>query len=225
MRFWSTKPVLALLIAGTVSVFACRDDDTVTVLVDNGDSANISVSVNGSSPLHIAPGERRKLTCHSGEAIFAIFREGENPRIESHYLRKGNSEIDRCYLLNPDRSRFYMTANIDYGSGERQKIVDLALSSGVLTEQQRRNVLYHRFQRKFRLLPMTGWHDISEADCRFRRPPEQLVTSSRCDQINALQSIPRDLYCRITATTGKHQPSLQDCHQLAQATHTTLSTF
>ena len=124
---------ITLCIVGLASALVTRDD-RVTVWIDNGDEITVSVSVNGEPPIRVLPGQRRKISCRPGHSFFAVSRECGTVQIESHYLRPpARDEPSRTYLLNPDRNRYYVTANIAYGDAGQRQIIDLALSNGLLT--------------------------------------------------------------------------------------------
>lgn len=215
-----------LLVVGIFSVFATSDDDTVTVWIDNADRSTVSVRINGGTIVTVPPGERRELATPAGHAIFSISRGSAPPRLESHFLEPTTDDrYRRTYLLNPDRRQYYLTADLEYGGRRRQEIIDLALNSGLLNDQQRRNVIYHRLRRGVRLLPMTGWHDISQTDVRFRKAPDQLLVTAGFDQITTLQSISRTQYCQLTKVTGKHAPQTSDCQRLCATTRDIIRTF
>ena len=217
MRWSWTFLVIALCATGLAGIFATRDD-TVTVWIDNADRIEVSVSVNGENPVRVPPGQRREITCRPGHSIFTVSRPDGSVQLQSHYLRPPTkAEPTRTYLLNPDRSRYYVAADIAYGDVGRRRIIDLALSSGLLTPQQERDVMYHRLRRDIQLLPMTGWHDISQTEFRFRPVPEQLLTQSNGCCLTTLQAIPHQLYCRLTAATGKQFAKAPDRRRLAAA--------
>ncbi|MCA9214255.1 MAG: hypothetical protein KDB27_14385, partial [Planctomycetales bacterium] len=188
-----------------------------TIVLDNGKSTPMHVTLNEQHEIEIAPNTHKVISVGPGKHKFEITCDGES-------VFSGTKEVaasswfgkQYSYLFNPDFTNRYATFDVEYGTGLTHLIEDTVEKRRAESGEEL-NVAaeFKKLRRDVEALPMSPWFELPGGiHYYFSEPPDEVMTRNMVETRTVLVRAARPDHAAIRAAASNENPTEEDFDNL-----------